>query len=70
MIQEYKMKEMYFYNQGITWKLKKNIIFQIKKMIVLIPFLNKKPMKQNSLNFKIKIFFLKSMILINSNVKY
>lgn len=70
MIQEYKMKEMYFYNQGITWKLKKNIIFQIKKMIVLILFLNKKLMKQNNLNFKIKIFFLKSMILINSNVKY
>jgi hypothetical protein len=45
MIQEYKMKEMYFYNQGITWKLKKNIIFQIKKMIVLILFLNKKLMK-------------------------
>ena len=70
MIQEYKMKEMYFYNQGITWKLKKNIIFQIKKMIVLILFLNKKLMKQNNLNFKIKIFFLKSMILINSSVKY
>ena len=70
MIQEYKMKEMYFFKQGITWKLKKNIIFQIKKMIVLILFLNRKLMKQNNLNFKIKIFFLKSMILINSSVKY